>query len=94
MSDQVRNPLFARCYSRMMQREDPEQKEHRREMLSGLAGLGTLPGQEQKAVEKAAEKAEDLQDAVEEVVDQAIETGEANAAEAANGSGSGAKVGG
>src|SRR4029450_728288 len=47
-----------------------------REMLSGLAGLGTLPGEEQKAVEEAADKAEEVQEAVEDVVDQAVETAE------------------
>jgi hypothetical protein len=56
-----------------------------REMLSGLANLGTLPGEEQKKVEDAAETAEDVQDAVEDALDQAVETAEA-AAEAANGS--------
>src|ERR671916_221044 len=47
-----------------------------REMLSGLAGLGTLPGTEQKAVEQAAEVAEDIQEAVEDVVDQEIAAAE------------------
>ena len=38
MADQVRNPFFARWYSRMMEREDPAQVEHRREALAGLSG--------------------------------------------------------
>jgi hypothetical protein len=54
-----------------------------REMLSGLANLGTLPGDEQKKVEEAEEAAEEVQEAVEDVVDQAVETAEA-AAEASD----------
>jgi hypothetical protein len=62
-------------------------------MLSGLAGLGTLPGQEQKVVEEAAEQAEELEEALDEVVDQAVEAGEATAAaKEANGSGPDVKV--
>lgn len=38
MAEQVRNPFFARWYSRMMAREDPTQVEHRREALAGLSG--------------------------------------------------------
>jgi ubiquinone/menaquinone biosynthesis C-methylase UbiE len=38
LTDQVRNPLFARIYTRMMESEDAEQVEHRREALSGLSG--------------------------------------------------------
>jgi ubiquinone/menaquinone biosynthesis C-methylase UbiE len=38
MSAEIRNPFFARWYSRMMEREDPAQVEHRREALAGLAG--------------------------------------------------------
>ena len=34
----VRNPFFARLYTRMMQSEDPKQVEHRRELLSGVSG--------------------------------------------------------
>jgi hypothetical protein len=61
-----------------------------REMLSGLAGLGTLPGEEQKTVEEAAEKADEVADAVEEVVDAAVETAE----KAEAGSEAGADAGG
>jgi ubiquinone/menaquinone biosynthesis C-methylase UbiE len=38
MSAEIRNPFFARWYSRMMEREDPAQVEHRREALAELAG--------------------------------------------------------
>ena len=38
MAERVRNPLFARIYTRMMESEDPEQVEYRREALSGLTG--------------------------------------------------------
>lgn len=38
MTTKVRNPLFARMYSRMTQREPAEQIEHRRDTLRGLAG--------------------------------------------------------
>jgi hypothetical protein len=37
-----------------------------REMLSGLAGLGTLPTEQQATVEEAAEKVEDVREAVDE----------------------------
>jgi hypothetical protein len=58
-----------------------------REMLSGLAGLGTLPGEEQKKVEEATDKVDEVQESVEEVVDQAVEVAEAAESEA-NGSSS------
>ena len=35
---QVRNPLFARVYARLTERESAEQAAHRRETLDGLAG--------------------------------------------------------
>ena len=38
MSSAVRNPLFARAYARMSERESEEQIEHRRETLAGLSG--------------------------------------------------------
>jgi ubiquinone/menaquinone biosynthesis C-methylase UbiE len=38
MTPNVRNPLFARFYTRMSEREPAEQIEHRRETLRGLAG--------------------------------------------------------
>lgn len=38
MTTEVRHPLFARVWTRMVQREDPEQAAHRRETLAGLAG--------------------------------------------------------
>ena len=38
MPDQVRNPFFARWYTRMVQSEDDEQTAHRREALAGLSG--------------------------------------------------------
>jgi cell division septum initiation protein DivIVA len=53
-----------------------------REMLSGLAGLGTLPTEQQATVEEAAEKIEDVQEAVDEA------TGDNGASE-----GSGLRVG-
>ena len=39
MSD-VRNPMFARMYARISEREGPEQIEHRRELLAGLQRPG------------------------------------------------------
>jgi len=38
MTEQVRNPMFARIYARMMEGEDPQQAEYRRELLAGLSG--------------------------------------------------------
>jgi ubiquinone/menaquinone biosynthesis C-methylase UbiE len=38
MSTDVRNPFFARMYSRMVEDEDDEQVVHRREALAGLTG--------------------------------------------------------
>ena len=38
MTDQVRNPFFARVYARMTKDEKPEQLENRRAMLAGLRG--------------------------------------------------------
>ncbi len=38
MTDQVRNPFFARLYTRMTRDEKPEQIEHRRKTLAGLRG--------------------------------------------------------
>lgn len=38
MTDQVRNPLFARLYTRTMRHEKVEQVGYRREMLEGLQG--------------------------------------------------------
>jgi ubiquinone/menaquinone biosynthesis C-methylase UbiE len=38
VSSAVRNPLFARAYARMSERESEEQIEHRRETLAGLSG--------------------------------------------------------
>ena len=38
MTTNVRNPLFARMYTRMSEREPAEQIEHRRETLRGLGG--------------------------------------------------------
>ena len=38
MTTEVRNPFFARWYTRMMKSEDPAQVEHRREALAGLSG--------------------------------------------------------
>lgn len=38
MADQVRNPLFARLYTRLMRDEKAEQVGYRREMLEGLHG--------------------------------------------------------
>jgi hypothetical protein len=53
-----------------------------REMLSGLAGLGTLPSEQQATVEEAAEKVEDVQEAVGEAA--ASDTGDNNGASDAN----------
>jgi ArsR family metal-binding transcriptional regulator len=52
-----------------------------REMLSGLAGLGTLPSEQQATVEEAAEKVEDVQEAVDEAV---ADAGDNNGASDAN----------
>ena len=38
MPETVRNPLFARLYARVSERESAEQVEHRRETLAGLRG--------------------------------------------------------
>jgi ubiquinone/menaquinone biosynthesis C-methylase UbiE len=38
MATDVRNPFFARMYTRMVRDEDPEQVEHRREALAELSG--------------------------------------------------------
>jgi ubiquinone/menaquinone biosynthesis C-methylase UbiE len=38
LTDAVRNPIFARLYTRLAEKESAEQVEHRREMLSGLRG--------------------------------------------------------
>jgi ubiquinone/menaquinone biosynthesis C-methylase UbiE len=38
MPDTVRNPLFARLYARLSERESAEQVEHRRATLAGLRG--------------------------------------------------------
>jgi hypothetical protein len=54
---------------------DTNQLTQLREMLSGLAGLGTLPGEQQAVVEEAAEKAEEVQEAVEEAMDGTADDG-------------------
>jgi ubiquinone/menaquinone biosynthesis C-methylase UbiE len=38
VGEKVRNPVFARIYTRMMESEDSEQVEYRREALGGLTG--------------------------------------------------------
>ena len=38
MTERVRNPLFARMYTRMTEGEPEEQVQHRREVLAGLGG--------------------------------------------------------
>ena len=38
MAEQVRNPFFARMYTRMVRNEKPEQAGYRRELLAGLRG--------------------------------------------------------
>ena len=38
MTEQVRNPFFARMYTRMMRDEKPEQIGYRRELLAGVRG--------------------------------------------------------
>jgi ubiquinone/menaquinone biosynthesis C-methylase UbiE len=38
MTEKVRNPFFARMYTRMTEREPAEQVEHRRDTLQGLGG--------------------------------------------------------
>jgi ubiquinone/menaquinone biosynthesis C-methylase UbiE len=38
MSTEVRNPFFARVYTRMVRREPPDQVAYRRELLEGLSG--------------------------------------------------------
>jgi SAM-dependent methyltransferase len=38
VTERVRNPLFARMYTRMVREERREQVEHRRELLAGLRG--------------------------------------------------------
>lgn len=38
MATEVRNPFFARLYTRMMKDEDSQQVEYRRELLAGLSG--------------------------------------------------------
>jgi hypothetical protein len=48
-------------------------------MLSGLAGLGNLPGTEQQVVEEAADKAEDIQEAVEDAIEAGSESNGAGA---------------
>jgi hypothetical protein len=40
-------------------------------MLTGLAGLGSLPGEQQAVVEEAAEKVEDVQEAVDDATETA-----------------------